>query len=73
MNSLTAQEQLLLQQVAALPGTTVVPSRNGGSVAVYHQVSLAQIKTRSFWTGRPLTAQRLGEYLKDRAELEIPS
>jgi hypothetical protein len=72
MNNLTAQEQLLLQQVAALPGTTVAPGRNGGGVTVYHQVSTAHIKSRTFWTGRPFTVQRLGEYLKARTELEIP-
>ncbi len=71
MNNLTAQEQLLLQQVAALPGTTVVPGRNGGSVTVYHQASAAQIKIRSFWTGRPFTVQRLREYLQERVEPEI--
>lgn len=72
MNSLTAQEQLLLQQVAALPGTTVVPGRNGGGVVVYHQMSAASIKSRTFMTGRPFTVQRLGEYLKERTELERP-
>jgi hypothetical protein len=72
MNNLTAQEQQLLQQVAALPGTTVAPGRNGGNVTVYHQVSAASIKSRTFMTGRSFTVQRLGEYLKDRTEMESP-
>lgn len=72
MNSeLNAEERRLLQQVAALPGTTVVPGRNGGSVVVYHQPSAAQIKISSFWTGRPRTVQRLREYLQERTNPEV--
>lgn len=45
------------------------PSGPGGC---QHQVSAASIKSRTFMTGRSFTVQRLGEYLKDRTEMESP-
>lgn len=58
------QDQLLAQ-IAKLPNTTVAPYRDGGGVHIIEQYP-NRVRTTGVWLDRPVTVQRLQDYLRLR-------
>lgn len=57
--------QQLLQQIAALPNTTVTPFSLGGGVKIIEQYP-NRVKFTNVWTDRKSTVELLQEYLASR-------
>jgi len=60
------QTQELLQQIAALPNTTVAPYRFGGGVSIIEQYP-NRVRTTNVWLDRRSTIEHLQEYIASRA------
>lgn len=59
------QTQELLQQIAALPNTTIQQFPRGGGVRIVEQRPNG-VSTTSVWTDRKSTIERLQAYLASR-------
>lgn len=55
----------LLAQIAKLPNTIVAPYRDGGGVQIIEQYP-DRVRFTGVWLDRPITVQRLQDYLQSR-------
>lgn len=63
---MTTEQSKLLQRIAALPGTTLEPYRNGGGVHIVERMKDG-VRFSGVWLNKPNTVDRLQDYLQRRS------